>query len=50
MGEHTELTVKQWKISREEQDQLAYQSHQLAEKAYQEGFFNDIVFPFKSLS
>ena len=38
MGEHTELTVKQWKISREEQDQLAYQSHQLAEKAYQEGF------------
>ncbi len=27
MGEHTEITAKQWKISRAEQDQLALASH-----------------------
>jgi acetyl-CoA C-acetyltransferase len=50
MGEHTELTVKNWGISREEQDLLAYQSHLLAEKAFQDGFFENLVFPFNSLS
>lgn len=49
MGEHTELTVKKWGITREEQDELAYQSHIRAEKAYQDGFYNDLVFPFKGL-
>ena len=49
MGEHTELTVKQWNVLREAQDQLSYQSHLLADKAYQDGFYNDLVFPFKKL-
>ncbi len=49
MGEHTELMVKEWKISREEQDKLAYDSHQNAAKAYDEGFFNDMVIEFKGL-
>ena len=50
MGEHTELTVKNWGITREEQDELAYKSHILAEQAYQDGFFDDVVFPFQSLT
>jgi acetyl-CoA C-acetyltransferase len=49
MGEHTELTVKQWGIDRVAQDILALQSHLLAEKAYQDGFQNGLVFPFKGL-
>ena len=49
MGEHTELTVQQWNIPQKDQDKLAYQSHLLAEKAYQDGFYNDLIFPFKGL-
>jgi len=49
MGEHTEVTVKRWGISRVEQDALALQSHFNAEKAYNEGFYNDLVFEFKGL-
>lgn len=50
MGEHTELMVKEWKISREEQDQLAYESHQKAAKAFDEGFHDDLIVTFKALS
>jgi acetyl-CoA C-acetyltransferase len=50
MGEHTELMVQQWGISREEQDELALKSHQTAEKAYQEGFYDDLVFSFHGLN
>lgn len=50
MGEHCELMVKEWKISREEQDQLAYESHQKAAKAYEEGFHDDLLVTFKGLS
>lgn len=49
MGQHTEKMVKEWKVTREEQDQLAYESHMKASKAYQEGFYNDLVSPFKSV-
>ncbi len=49
MGDHCELMVKEWKIPREDQDQLAFASHQKAAKAYDEGFFNDLVFPFHDL-
>ena len=45
MGEHTEITVKQWGISREEQDQLALASHQRAVAAWDSGFFDDLVIP-----
>lgn len=48
MGQHTERMVKQWKISREEQDQLAYESHMKAVKAYEEGFYNDLIVSFKN--
>lgn len=50
MGQHTELMVKEWGISREAQDELAYHSHMNAEKAYQAGFFNDLVFPYKGVT
>jgi acetyl-CoA C-acetyltransferase len=49
MGEHCELMVKEWKISRQAQDELAYISHKNAAKAYKEGFFEDMVIPFKGL-
>jgi acetyl-CoA C-acetyltransferase len=49
MGQHCELMVKEWKISREEQDKLAYESHQKAAKAYEEGFHDDLIIQFKSI-
>jgi acetyl-CoA C-acetyltransferase len=49
MGESCELMVKEWKISREDQDRLAYESHTKAAKAYEEGFFDDLVVPFNGL-
>ena len=45
MGEHTEITVKEWAIGRAEQDQLALQGHQRAVAAWERGFFNDLVIP-----
>lgn len=49
MGEHTELTARYYGISREEQDELAFRSHQNMAKAYDEGFFNDLLTPFAGL-
>lgn len=46
MGEHTELTVKRWKIARSDQDELALVSHKNAEAAYQSGFYDDLVINF----
>lgn len=48
MGQHTEKMVKEWNIGREEQDQLAYVSHMNAVKAYKEGFYNDLITPYKN--
>ena len=45
MGGHTEITAKYYQISREDQDELAFKSHQNMAKAYDEGFFNDMVSP-----
>lgn len=50
MGEHCELMVKEWKISREAQDEIALASHLHGAKAYSEGFFNDLVIPFNGIS
>jgi acetyl-CoA C-acetyltransferase len=47
MGESTELTAKEWWISREDQDQLALESHQKAAAAWDSGFYDDLVFPFQ---
>jgi acetyl-CoA C-acetyltransferase len=50
MGEHTELMAKAWKVGRAEQDQLAYESHVKAAKAWKEGFFADLVVPCNGLA
>ncbi len=49
MGQHCELMVKQWDITREEQDQLTFNSHQNLLAAYQRGFFEDLVMPFNNV-
>jgi len=43
MGEHTEDMAKGWSITREEQDQIALDSHQRAAAAWKAGFFDDLV-------
>ena len=49
MGDHCEMMAKEWGISREDQDALAYASHQHAAAAYESGFFRDLVVPFRGL-
>lgn len=50
MGEHQAITTAHWKISRADQDQLAYDSHQNLAAAYDRGFFDDLVTPYKGLT
>ena len=50
MGESTELTAKEWGITREDQDQLAFESHHKAAAAYDDGFYADLVMPFQGAS
>ena len=50
MGESTELMVKTWDISRAEQDQLAFESHQKAAAAYAAGFYKSLVMEYLGLS
>jgi acetyl-CoA C-acetyltransferase len=47
MGESMEITAKEMEVPREHQDQLALTSHVKAAKAYEEGFYDDLVVPFK---
>ncbi len=49
MGEHCEMMAKTWAISRRDQDQLACDSHQKAQAAYERGFYDDLVSPFRGL-
>jgi acetyl-CoA C-acetyltransferase len=43
MGQHCERMAREWNISREEQDSLALESHQKAARAYNEGFFDNLI-------
>ncbi|MHA6203416.1 thiolase family protein [Dyella soli] len=45
MGEHMEITAKEWRIRREDQDQLALDSHLRAVAGWTSGFFDDLVIP-----
>lgn len=49
MGEHTEEMAKGWKVSRAEQDQLAFDSHRNAAGAWDRGFFDDLVLKLDGL-
>jgi len=46
MGQHAELMAQEWKISRADQDQLAYESHKKAAEAYRSGYMDDLIVPF----
>ena len=46
MGQHCELMAKEWQVSQAEQDELAVASHRNAAKAWEEGFYSDLVFPY----
>src|SRR5258705_2863143 len=46
MGQHAELMAQEWRISRADQDQLAYESHKKAAEAYRSGYMDDLIVPF----
>ncbi|MFJ8281153.1 acetyl-CoA C-acetyltransferase [Streptomyces griseoviridis] len=50
MGEHAAVTARAWGVTREEQDALAAASHQRLAAAYERGFFQDLVVPFRGLA
>lgn len=45
MGQHCELMAQDWEISREAQDDLAYESHKKAAEAYRSGYMDDLLVP-----
>jgi acetyl-CoA C-acetyltransferase len=45
MGEHTEITAKDWHVRREDEDAWALDSHQHAVAGWNSGFFDDLVIP-----
>ncbi|PWG10196.1 acetyl-CoA C-acetyltransferase [Streptomyces sp. V2] len=49
MGEHAAVTARAWGISRAEQDELAATSHRRLAEAYESGFLDDLVVPFRGL-
>jgi acetyl-CoA C-acetyltransferase len=49
MGQHCEVMAKEWRIAREDQDQLAYESHHKAAAAYEAGFYEDLLVEFGGL-
>jgi acetyl-CoA C-acetyltransferase len=49
MGQSCEVMAKHWKISREEQDELALESHRHAAAAYEAGFYNDLIIEYQGI-
>lgn len=49
MGDHTEISVKAWHVTREEQDEIAFNSHENLLAAYDRGFFDDLITPYLGL-
>ena len=50
MGEHCEEMAKRWQIKRLAQDELTLTSHQRLDAAYKNGFFDDLISPYRGLS
>lgn len=50
MGEHQAITTARWNISRRAQDELSLASHTNMAAAYDRGFFDDLVTPFRGVS
>jgi acetyl-CoA C-acetyltransferase len=49
MGEHCAVMAAEWEVDREEQDELAVQSHHNLAAAYERGFMDDLVTPYLGL-
>jgi acetyl-CoA C-acetyltransferase len=49
MGEHAALTALEWQVSREDQDELTAASHHHLAAAYDRGFLDDQVTPFRGV-
>ena len=50
MGDHMEETAQRWGITREAQDEWAYQGHKRVVAAWDSGFFDDLVIPLPELA
>ncbi|WP_034272229.1 acetyl-CoA C-acetyltransferase [Actinospica robiniae] len=50
MGEHAARTAAAWSIGRAEQDEWAAMSHHRLAAAYENGFFDDLVVPYRGLA
>ncbi len=50
MGQHTERMAREWGIGRAEQDELALASHLKAASAYERGFYDDLILPFRGVT
>lgn len=49
MGDHCELMAKEWGLTQKEEDELALASHLNAAKAYEEGFYKDLVVSYRGV-
>jgi acetyl-CoA C-acetyltransferase len=49
MGDHQAITALEWGITREAQDELAAASHQNLARAWDEGWMDDLVTPFRGV-
>ncbi|WP_102250752.1 acetyl-CoA C-acetyltransferase [Xanthomonas arboricola] len=50
MGDHCEDMAKEWNISRDSQDEWAVSSHHRLAAAYERGFFDTLIAPFRGVS
>lgn len=50
MGQHCERMAREWQIARADQDRLAMESHVNAERAYNEGFYDELVAPWAGVT
>ncbi|GAB2462110.1 acetyl-CoA C-acetyltransferase [Xylanimonas ulmi] len=50
MGEHQAVTTARWGVTREAQDEVALASHRNLAAAWDAGFFDDLVTPFRGLT
>jgi acetyl-CoA C-acetyltransferase len=49
MGDHCATMAAEWEVGRDEQDQLAVESHHKLSAAYERGFMDDIITPYLGL-
>ncbi len=50
MGEHAEIMAKEWQVTREEQDEIAFRSHKNAALATQNGSLKNEIHPVKGVA